>query len=164
MITEERGGSGEENIFVAVEEGGAPLLYCNAEASYRVAEEGQPSYRGLAKLPIKMIRVLDEAPKPVYNCQTLVHIAGIPFPALLDTGATTSSIPEELFEKIFNKTMQLLSDGHCEEDAVTFPIRGVEDFSKDARRIEGLAKDRPILVTHAVVVRMMLVPIDANPP
>ena len=82
--------------------------------------------------------------------------------ALLDIGATTSSIPEELLATIYDRTCQMVADGVYAWHTPGCPIKSFEDFSTDPRRIEGFAKDQPIHVTHTVLLRVMFVPIGAH--
>jgi hypothetical protein len=92
----------------------------------------------------------------------LVHIAGRTCITLLDNGATTSSIPEELVADIYNRTAALVQNKVFGWEDQACPIKVFEDFSCDPRRIEGLAKDQPITVTHTVILRVMFVPIGAQ--
>jgi hypothetical protein len=109
-----------------------------------------------------MVVKLQAAPVPGFNNQSLIHIANKPWVTLLDGGATCSSIPEEMLEEIFNLTAVGVERGNYTWGSPECPIKCFEDFAGDPRTIEGLAKDKPIIVTHSVILRVKFVPIGAS--
>jgi hypothetical protein len=83
----------DEEIMVASE--GPMAIYCEAEAGFNMKEvaKGAACYKGLKALPPHLVKVIPAAPRPGFNSQTLIHVAGKPWVALLDNGATCSSGP-----------------------------------------------------------------------
>ena len=134
--------------------------YCDVE--FHENPRAAPVWAGLQQLPETLVEKLDQAPVAGCNSQTLVRIAGRACLTLLDSGATTSSIPEELVADIFNRISARIRNKEFEWQDLACPIRRFENYSRDPRKIEGLVKDRPISVTHNVILRVMFVPIGAQ--
>jgi hypothetical protein len=70
--------------------------------------------------------------------------------------------PEEMLEEIFNLTAVGVERGNYTWGSPECPIKCFEDFAGDPRTIECLAKDKPIIVTHSVILRVKFVPIGAS--
>jgi hypothetical protein len=151
----------DEDVFVTSE--GPVVAYCKTDQSFSAAETAgvRQQWPGLARLPGNLVQALEKAPASGFNSQTLIHIAGRNCITLLDNGATTSSIPEELVADLYNRTAAMVQNKVLDWEDAACPIKCFEDFSADPRRIEGLAKDQPITVTHTVILRVMFVPIGA---
>ena len=148
-----------EKIYVCLEQRDR-IAY--ADFGYNSDDRSGPprKYKDLkTSIPAELMVKLQHAPQSGYNAQTLLHVAGMPLRALLDHGATTSSIPEELLARIFDVTAEEVHEGKYSWTSPECPIKALEDFSHEPRRIEGLAKDRVIGVTHNAVLRVMFVPI-----
>ena len=100
----------DEDVFVTSE--GPVVAYCKTDQSFSAADSAgvKQKWLGLAKLPGNLVQVLGKAPLAGFNSQTLVHIAGRTCITLLDNGATTSSIPEELVADIYNRTAAMVQN------------------------------------------------------
>ena len=110
-------------------------------------------YQGLDRLPEEMV-VRRERPKPGFNARTRVFCGGQPFDTLLDTGATSSTVSEEVFDQVYDAMQQDIRAGRYVFGDPCCPIFEVMDCSHNPRTIDGLCKGHSIPVVHVVVFRV----------
>jgi len=149
--------SDDEDIYVCT----VPCPGPGADSSPPQRESVQaPS--GLNSVPVELIRQIPAAPKAGFNNRTRLHVGSTTYVTLLDGGATSSSIPEEILEDIIDRTAAKVKEGQFDWNSKDCPIAFLERFCSGPKHIHGLARNQPIEVTHAVVLRVMFVPIGSS--
>ena len=98
-------------------------------------------------------------PRPAgYAAQTRIHLADVTLPAILDSGASCSAIPEEIVCGIVSCFMSTATDRDSDE---SWPVRRIEKYTHPTH-VSGLGKDSSMVTRYAVVLRISLVGIGAS--
>ena len=86
-----------------------------------------------------------------YQLITETLVFAIPVPTLLDTGAAVNAITEEMLVEIINSALQ---EGVKAQDP-EYPVVQLERW-QEKECVAGVAKDRPVKLISAVVLRVVL--------
>ena len=145
------------------------VYVCSSSCSgHGVVDQGQLQRRpakvcsAVNSVPEDLIREIASAPKAGFNNQTRLHAGSKAYVTLLDGGATGSSIPEEILEDIIDRTAAKVKEGQFGWKSKDCPIVILDKFCSGPKHIHGSARNQPIEVPHAVVLRVMFVPIGSS--
>ena len=71
-----------------------------------------------------------ESPRPAgYPAKTVLYFGGKPIEALLDWGASSSAIPEEVVCILIEYTLECLQEGKLSQDSRLYPIVRMEKYT-----------------------------------
>ena len=104
---------------------------------------------------------MQTARPPGYSTQTILRFGGLDVPALLDSGATVSALPEEVAATIIAHALDQVDAGVYAMDSEKYPVVGIQRFVTQPR-IDGVATGAPITVKHSIVLRADFVPARAT--
>ena len=117
----------------------------------KVREKGERhGIQELKDLPVNWWTTVRNDPGG-YQLITETLVFGIPVPTLLDTGAAVNTITEEMLVEIINSALQ---DGVKAQDP-EYPVVQLERW-QEKECVAGVAKDRPVKLIGAVVLRVVL--------
>ena len=98
-------------------------------------------------------------PRPAgYAAQTRVHLYDLMVPALLDSGATVSAMPEEVFCCILSYFQELNAEKEVDNDH--WPIQKIERYANPTS-VSGLGKGSATQTRYAAVLRVSFASVGA---
>jgi len=97
--------------------------------------------------------VVRENPRPAgYAAQTRMYFGGKAIPMLLDGGATSSALPEEVACMLIEYVLEETESGRLGEDSRLYPIVRMETYVNPSR-VKGVGSDSAMETIHALVLR-----------